>query len=55
VVLFFAKASEKGNVLLAMPLCAIILLGSLTVLMCLLGALASIRRINHIDPCSVFK
>ncbi len=55
VVLFFAHASQKGNVIIALPTWAVALLGLLTLGMCLLGAIASVRRINSIDPCSVFK
>jgi len=55
VTLFFSHMSQRSNVLIDMPVWAIALLGALTVVMCLLGALASIKRINHIDPCSVFK
>ncbi len=55
VTLFFSYSSQQSNVLIAMPLWAIAVLGVLTIAMCLLGATASIRRINTIDPCSVFK
>lgn len=47
--------SRTGNVAMTLPLWSIALLGALTVLMCLAGALVSIRRITRIDPTMVFQ
>ncbi len=50
-----AVQSRGGNVLIDLPSWTLGLLALMTVLMCLLGALASIRRLMTLDPTSVFK
>lgn len=55
VTLAMMLYSRGGNVAMSLPWWSIVLLGALTVLMCLLGALASIRRITRIDPTMVFQ
>ncbi|MEO8673008.1 MAG: ABC transporter permease [Tahibacter sp.] len=53
-VLAVVALSSGSNVAVAMPGWLAMLLALLTVLMCALGALVSIRRIVRIDPTSVF-
>lgn len=55
VTLVLVANSRSGNVAMALPLWSIVLLGALTLIMCLLGALVSIRRITRIDPTAVFQ
>lgn len=47
--------SRFGNVAMALPAWSIALLAVLTLAMCLLGALASIRRVTRLDPSMVFQ
>ncbi len=47
--------SRTGNVAMALPPWSLALLAVLTLAMCLIGALASIRRIIRIDPSAVFQ
>ncbi len=47
--------SQQGNVLIEVPWWAILIIILLTILMCLAGATASIRRVLVLDPSSVFK
>ncbi len=53
--LLLVANSRSGNVAMTLPLWSIALLAALTVLMCLAGALISIRRITRIDPTTVFQ
>lgn len=55
VTLAMVAYSRTGNVAMALPPWAIVLLAALTLAMCLLGALVSIRRITRIDPTTVFQ
>lgn len=55
VTLALVLYSRSGNVAMSLPLWSIALLATLTLVMCLLGALASIRRITRIDPTMVFQ
>lgn len=55
VTLVMVGWSRTGNVAMALPPWAVALLALLTLAMCLMGALVSIRRITRIDPTTVFQ
>lgn len=55
ITLAMVAYSQTGNVAMALPGWAIALLALLTLAMCMLGALVSIRRITRIDPTTVFQ
>ncbi len=55
ITLAMVAYSQTGNVAMALPGWAIALLALLTLVMCMLGALVSIRRITRIDPTTVFQ
>lgn len=54
VILVMVLISSTGNIAIAMPPLLALTLAALTLLMCLAGAVFSIRRIMRIDPTSVF-
>ncbi len=55
VTLAMVAYSQTGNVAMALPPWAIVVLGLLTLGMCLAGAWVSIRRVTRIDPTLVFQ
>ena len=55
ITLAMVAYSQTGNVAMALPPWAVALLALLTLAMCMLGALVSIRRITRIDPTTVFQ
>lgn len=54
VIVPMALASRTGNIAISMPPWLLVALALLTALMCVAGALFSIRRVIRIDPTSVF-
>ncbi|MCK9538883.1 ABC transporter permease [Dokdonella sp.] len=55
VTLAMVAYTRTGNVAMALPPWSLLLLAVLTLLMCLAGALISIRRITRLDPTLVFQ
>jgi putative ABC transport system permease protein len=55
ITLLASWQSRGSNVPIIMPWWAVLVVALLTVLMCLAGAVASIRRVLVLDPSSVFK
>jgi putative ABC transport system permease protein len=55
ITLIASWKSLSGNVPIMVPWWAVLVVALLTVLMCLAGAIASIRRVLVLDPSSVFK
>jgi len=55
ITLLASWKSAGGNVPIMVPPWAVLVVAVLTVLMCLAGAIASIRRVLVLDPSSVFK
>jgi len=55
ITLFACWQSASSNVSMILPWWGVLVVGILTVLMCLGGAVASIRRVLVLDPSSVFK
>ena len=55
ITLLASWQSAGGNVPIMVPWWAVVIVAVLTVLMCLAGAIASIRRVLVLDPSSVFK
>jgi len=55
ITLLASWRSLSGNVPIMLPWWAVLIVAVLTVLMCLGGAVASIRRVLVLDPSSVFK
>jgi len=55
ITLLASWQSRGSNVPIIMPWWAVLVVALLTVVMCLAGAIASIRRVLVLDPSSVFK